>query len=678
MTLPLENLDDKTFDDLVRDALSRIPVYAPNWTDYNKSDPGITFIELLAWIVETQIYRLNRISDRSYLKFFRLLGIEGPLPVRPARVDVTFSLQEGSAAHWLLPAGIEVAATKRGIVFRTQRPLTVLDLENPDLSNLSAAGQSVSKDEAFRLGFKCRALVPDKGKVLSLAIYLKDTPTRPDNDLTYTLKILSWECLLAKGADGIEEWAAMEKINDETNDLFYTGKMELKFEVDPLCLKDPPSSVVSGAQSSMGMDQDDFLGLIWIRCKINDGFRDMYDSLPRIESILANTVSALEGAGYDIEIKSSGLPSMTVALEHTPVYNSCGFPPKMVALEPTPVCRISLESGKTGTDWKQVEDLDSSGPEDCHFLLDSEKGIISFGDGINGAIPPKDCTIQISYISGAGADGNVPCHAIDRIIKCDASIDPSRLKVENKRAAEGAVPAETLDGAKSRARRTLKDINRAVTLSDYEALAYLTPGVRVARAKAIPCYHPVTGFGTANAVTVIAVPASSNSLPSPSKMFLRAVFEQLDKHRLLTTRLFVYPPVYVKVNVTADVVARTRWDAANVKKMVCKRLRDFLSPMSGGLEGKGWPFGRPVYLSEIYKIIAGTDGVDYVEVEKLEGIVCANETGVKQNEANMIEEAGNLRIPEYGLVFLDPENDSLIKVMPGKEQSIIRKEVSCE
>jgi predicted phage baseplate assembly protein len=654
MTLPLENLDDKTFDDLVRDAISRIPVYAPSWTDYNKSDPGITFIELLAWIVETQIYRLNRISDRSYLKFFRLLGIEGPLPVRPARVDVTFSLQ-GASAALPLPAGTEVVATKSGIVFRTQRPLTVLDLELcktiPDLPNFIAIDQSASKDEAFRLGFKCHTNVPLNGEILSLAIYLKDAPTRPDEDLTYTSDFLSWECLYA---DGTDKWTAMKKVNDETNDLFYTGKIELKFEVDPLCSKNPPSSAMSKAQSPDDMSHDDFLGFIWIRCKINHDSWETYDSPIRIESILANTVSALEGARFEEEIKSSGLPSMTVALQHTPVYE------------------ISLKSGETG--WDLVKDLDSSGPKKSQFLLDSEKGIISFGDGINGAIPPKDCAIQIIYFSGAGENGNVPSHAIDSVV----SIDSSRLKVENKRAAEGAVTAETMDKAKSRARRSLNEINRAITLSDYEALAYLTPGIRVARAKAIPCYHPVTGFGTANAVTVIAVPVSSNPQPFPSKMFLRAVFEHLDKHRLLTTRLFVYPPVYVKAKVKANVVARTRWDATKVHDAVCNRLRDFLSPMSGGLEGKGWPFGRAVYLSEIYKIIAATDGVDYVEVEKLEGIICANETGVKQNEMIVTDEAGNLRIPEYGLVYLDTENDRQIIVTPGEEQSIIRKEVSCE
>ena len=92
MSLPKENLDNKAFSDLLKEALSRIPVYAPEWTDHNVHDPGITFIELFAWLTEMQIYRLNRISDRSYRKFLKLMGIPKLKSANAAKVDVTFSL----------------------------------------------------------------------------------------------------------------------------------------------------------------------------------------------------------------------------------------------------------------------------------------------------------------------------------------------------------------------------------------------------------------------------------------------------------------------------------------------------------------------------------------------------------------------------------------------------------
>ena len=51
MGLPVSNLDDRTFQDLVREARAMIPHYCPEWTDHDLSDPGITLIELFAWMV---------------------------------------------------------------------------------------------------------------------------------------------------------------------------------------------------------------------------------------------------------------------------------------------------------------------------------------------------------------------------------------------------------------------------------------------------------------------------------------------------------------------------------------------------------------------------------------------------------------------------------------------------
>ena len=72
MSLPTPNLDDLRFQrDLVDEARRRIIRYCPEWTDYNLSDPGITLIELFAWMTETMIYRLNRVPEKNYLKFMR-------------------------------------------------------------------------------------------------------------------------------------------------------------------------------------------------------------------------------------------------------------------------------------------------------------------------------------------------------------------------------------------------------------------------------------------------------------------------------------------------------------------------------------------------------------------------------------------------------------------------------
>ena len=84
MAIPLPNLDNRSYDDLVEQARSLIPKFAPGWTDHNPTDPGIILVELLAWLTEMVLYRVNQIPEANYLAFLQLLNgpdwrLEGPL-----------------------------------------------------------------------------------------------------------------------------------------------------------------------------------------------------------------------------------------------------------------------------------------------------------------------------------------------------------------------------------------------------------------------------------------------------------------------------------------------------------------------------------------------------------------------------------------------------------------------
>ncbi len=105
MPLILPNLDDRRWSDLVEEARGLIPVYSPEWTDHNVHDPGITLIELLAWIAEMDIYHLNQIPDRHKHKFLELVGIL-PQPPQAARAVLHVTLVDKSAPVTLV-AGME-------------------------------------------------------------------------------------------------------------------------------------------------------------------------------------------------------------------------------------------------------------------------------------------------------------------------------------------------------------------------------------------------------------------------------------------------------------------------------------------------------------------------------------------------------------------------------------------
>jgi len=122
MPLPGLFLDDRAFEQLLEEARERLPVNAPEWTDYNVSDPGITLLELFAYLSETLLYRLDRVSERHYRAFLRLLGCT-PRPAQVAHAVVAFRAEQPVS----LPAGVQVASANGDTVFQTGAPLHVAD-----------------------------------------------------------------------------------------------------------------------------------------------------------------------------------------------------------------------------------------------------------------------------------------------------------------------------------------------------------------------------------------------------------------------------------------------------------------------------------------------------------------------------------------------------------------------
>lgn len=95
MSIPLPNLDDRTYADLVEEARSLIPIECPEWTDHNPSDPGIILIELLAWLTEMVLYRVDRVPDRNFATFLTLLkGKKWELPDNLSSDEQNASLKQ--------------------------------------------------------------------------------------------------------------------------------------------------------------------------------------------------------------------------------------------------------------------------------------------------------------------------------------------------------------------------------------------------------------------------------------------------------------------------------------------------------------------------------------------------------------------------------------------------------
>ena len=129
MSLPVPNLDDRSWKQIVDEAIRLIPRYCPEWTNHNASDPGITLLELYAWMTEMVIYRLNKVPEKNFLTFLDLIGVRLKAP-EPARVVLEFTPSEGAEGELVVRKGTQVATLQAGggdpVTFETLRDISLL------------------------------------------------------------------------------------------------------------------------------------------------------------------------------------------------------------------------------------------------------------------------------------------------------------------------------------------------------------------------------------------------------------------------------------------------------------------------------------------------------------------------------------------------------------------------
>jgi hypothetical protein len=146
--LPSPKLDDRTYDELRDQLIEQIPRLCPRWTDFNPSDPGITVLELMAWMAEVLLYRINRIPEKSLIRFLELIGVR----LRPptcARTWVVFTpaaTQEDAAPF--VPSGTRLSASSEGaepIAFETTKDL---NLATAKIIKILNAGDDITDNVA--------------------------------------------------------------------------------------------------------------------------------------------------------------------------------------------------------------------------------------------------------------------------------------------------------------------------------------------------------------------------------------------------------------------------------------------------------------------------------------------------------------------------------------------------
>ena len=381
----------------------------------------------------------------------------------------------------------------------------------------------------------------------------------------------------------------------------------------------------------------------WLRLRPATGATgvDLGAWQPVVRGLFVNGVPAKQARTIVQEILGSSLgePSLALELAETPVLPETlelrvreqlsedeqealeeerrrsilgsGRPPS----EAPPV--VGTVAGVDGTWvlWRRVDSFIGTDGDARVYRLDPATGRVTFGNGRQGKVPPagNDAIRAFRYQQGGGRQGNAPAWSDLAVKSALEGIEAVVLPVDAAGGVDNPDPVTLLDTAPAR----LRHAGRALAVADYEALA-VAAAPEVVRARCAPPERP------GDPIRVAIALRDGTRRPVPSLALRAAVARTLHSAGwggLPTRRLRVDPPSYVAVAVTVRLRVPAAL-AAQVEQAATAALVELLHPTDGGPDGRGWPFGRRLWESDVLRTLDGVDGIDRVdgvELTRLDG-----------------------------------------------------------
>ena len=635
-------LDDRLFQDIVDEAKKRIPRYSKEWTDHNVSDPGVTLIELFAWMTEIILYRLNRVPEKHYVKFMELLGMQLQEPV-PAIVPVTFWLSapltidgEDEVSALIIPAGTEVASTQTettsSIVFTTDADFVIEPLQFDELMAHSPTNDDESPVynninlRRMHLGFEEFAPFSEKpaeddalyfgfgNDVSHYAIgFEMELDENAGGGIDPTLPPYVWE---VAPDDPKDPWVPCDVELDETLGLNASGNVLIHLP-------------------KLHRQRINRKNLFWLRLRnrrISDEEKALgvrpYRTTPKIRQLTVSAWGGTTSASHSQIVRdellgiSDGSAGQVFQVQVTPILDR----------RPEEHIVVEMDDETLTSHWTEVADFANSQETDLHYTLENVIGEVRFGPAIRqpsgeirlfGAIPPRNSRVVYKqYRYGGGSEGNLQANVLNTL---KTSI-PFVGRVSNRVEASGGLDMETLEEAMRRAPALLRSRERAVTEADFEFLARQALRHKIARVKCLQPQPSEAGRVAPGQIYVLVIPRvpHPDGFLEPERLEfspddVRLLRNYLNERRLLTTRLDVRDPAYKWVATRVKLQARIGVNEDDLELAVIRRLNRFLNPLTGGHEGGGWGFGRELYLADVYQALQGIPGVLFIrEVQMYE------------------------------------------------------------
>jgi len=603
MTLTVPDLDDIEFSELVEDGRAQIPRHAPEWTDHNLHDPGITLIDLIAHLADQHIYRIGFVGDSLRAAFTRLLGIvpRGPEP-----------------AHMLIwpDAGVAANTYREGVAidspdipeaqFTLERDVSVIDSRIGQILLVTDAGRRPLGTGLVH-GRDPLTLLPHSGGGPRALDIVLSNPQRG--------AVLAAPVSLGFMLDGpavTADWTGLALEQWDRGGFWRPLDCTIRLPETPA--EDTPSGSHAGAEdaASEGAGQSVMpirdttgglsrSGIIFfvpdlsgpklrLRVRLDRGFRPGTVTLTRIG---LNVLPAVEGRNDPGETlgEGRGLPDHAVPFDASDLQDPSEL-------------QILVDSEGITQRYELRPDFARSGPEDRHVVLTKEG--LRFGNGLNGGLVPRGAAIRYGAVRRtAGADGAVAQGLRWRIAR-------ARFGTNLAPSTPGR-DADTLKDLTRRARTAARRREALLRDEDIRAVLLAAP-LGLADARVVSRRRPGFDDGEApGSRTVLILPDRDPARPPlPPNPRLRTVVERaLAPHRLLGERLHISEPLHRFVDVAAHLVVATDADTARVVAKAEARLRQRLWDLrrTPDQEIAPWPPGRALDRGEVEDLLAAIDAV---------------------------------------------------------------------
>lgn len=313
---------------------------------------------------------------------------------------------------------------------------------------------------------------------------------------------------------------------------------------------------------------------------------------------------------------------LSQGIVRTDTFTSDGTAFQTLSLTQTPVIDGTVSVTVDGDAWSEVESLVYSDGDSNVFdaLFDEEaNGFVRFGDDTSGRIPPLNASIVVTYRTGGGVRGNIGVGEVAGSVQgYREGIMPLSyvtVALSNTERGSGGEAAESVTHAKLWIPPTVKANSRAVTISDFDALAntfsdpvYGAPAYAKARLKQeIPELNTVV-------ISCWARDGEGN-VTTPSTNLKNALSDYFNNQgvgavSLVCTRTEVEDGVLLYVDVDGDI----RVDSNYVESTA---LTDSYAAVESLFDNDTVQPGRDFYISELYSTVSALPAVSNWTVNQI-------------------------------------------------------------